>query len=229
MPFGLVVFVHGGDALTEGFQVRSVTDRARVSFGIVDFLRQEHLLEILCMEKRRGEVFLNAEHVLRVVRRDVVVLVKGLEIVRYMPFGVHVPISQQPRFKTALDQKDAKRAFQPARIAFNRLNCHPIAFPDGDVVGIENQNQPIDVAVPVDVGDRGAQHVLRRRMRVNAQNSGESAAAFHDVTVPFINAVNFRHAPIRRLEYAQPTRQSFKKGSAVFKEEINSHDKGISN
>ena len=218
------MFVHGGDALTEGFQIRPGADRARVAFGIVDLLRQEHLFEILCMEKRRGEVFLNAEHVLRVVRRDVVVLVKGLEIVRYIPFGVHVPISQQPRFKTALDQKDAKRAFQPAGIAFNRLNRHSIAFPNRDVVGVENQNQPVDVAVPVDVGNGGAQHVLRRRVRIDAQNSGEPAAAFHDVTVSVVNAVNFRHAPIRRLEYAQPARQSFKKGSAVFKEEVNSHE-----
>ena len=59
---------------------------------------------------------------------------------------------------------------------------------------------------------------------IDAQNSGEPAAAFHDVTVSVVNAVNFRHAPIRRLENAQPARQSFKKGSAVFKEEVYSHE-----
>ena len=156
VPFGFVMFVQSGDALTEGFQIRSVTDRARVAFGIVDLLRQEHLAQIFRMEKRRGEVFLNAEHLLRVMRRDVVILVKRLEVVRDAPFGVHVPISQQPRFKTVVDQKDAERAFYPAGIGFNRLNRHAVPFPDGGVVGVENQNQPVDVAVPVDVGNGGA-------------------------------------------------------------------------
>ena len=224
VSFRSVVFVQSGDALTEGFQIRPGADRARVAFGIVDFLRQEHLTQILCMEKRRGEIFLNAEHLLRIVSRDVVILVKRLEVVWNVSFGVHIPISQQPRFKAVVDQKDAERAFQPARIGFNRLNRHAVTFPDGDVVGIENQNQPVDVAVTVDVGDGGSQDVLRRRVRVNAQNSRESAAAFHDVTISIVNAIYFRHASIRRLENAQPARQSFKKGSAVFKEEVYSHD-----